>query len=253
MNDKNMFLTLTYNDKNLPDDGSLVKKDFQDFMKRLRKKICRYFHYNRDWIRHSVCVNPIRYYHCGEYGEKLGRPHYHALIFGYEFPDLKFWREINGQILWTSKLLEKTWDKGFCSVGAVTFASAAYVARYIMKKQNGPTSIDHYVDKQTGMLRLPEYTTMSRKPGLGFTWYQKYGDSDCHNEDFIPLLGGKKTKVPRYYDVLLSENDPEAHADIKEQRIATARYWADNNTPERLKVREYIQERKLQQLPRELS
>jgi len=33
------FLTLTYSDEFLPSDGTLVLKDFQDFMKRLRKRV----------------------------------------------------------------------------------------------------------------------------------------------------------------------------------------------------------------------
>ena len=81
LHEHNCFITLTYNDENLPLNGSLDLKHFQDFMKRLRKKV-------------SV---PIRYFHCGEYGSRLQRPHYHLLLFGLDFPDKKFWKMSRGK------------------------------------------------------------------------------------------------------------------------------------------------------------
>ena len=77
----------------------------------------------------------IRFFHCGEYGESTSRPHYHAIIFGYDFPDKKKWRTTDrGDILYRSPLLETLWDKGSSEIGSVTFESAAYVARYSLKK-----------------------------------------------------------------------------------------------------------------------
>ena len=72
MQDNNSFITLTYDDQNLPRHGSLDKTHFQKFMKRMRE---------------HLSPLKIRFYHCGEYGEKYTRPHYHSLIFGYDFPD----------------------------------------------------------------------------------------------------------------------------------------------------------------------
>lgn len=125
----NCFITLTYNDANLPSDKSLHYYDFQCFMKRLRKQ---------------YPGSKIRYYMCGEYGENFGRPHFHACIFGFNFDDLKLWKVQNKQKLYRSKKLEKLWDKGHSSVGTVTFESAAYVARYIMKKVTGDAAKNHY-------------------------------------------------------------------------------------------------------------
>ncbi len=246
MHDENSFITLTYNDQHLPKNGSLQVADFQLFLKRLRSKIS---------------PKKIRYYHCGEYGEKFSRPHYHALIFGHEFPDKRYWKSINGQKLFTSESLSRAWQyQGFCSIGSVTFESAAYVARYILKKQLGDSANGHYQKEgadtaTTGELYpvAPEYTTMSRRPGIGASWYKKYGRTDVHSEDFVPLANGKKTKTPKFYDSLLNEEDPVEFEIIRQNRLKTALYWADNNTPERLKVREYIQERKLKMLPRNLK
>ena len=150
MHEENSFVTLTYSDEHLPDGGRLVLDDFQRFFKRLRKRV-------------GV---PVRYYHCGEYGETFGRPHYHACIFGYGFPDRVLWSYSNGQPLYSSKELSDLWPYGHALIGEVTFDSAAYVARYIMKKVNGDRADEHYrrVDLDTGEIYQlpPEYTTMSR-------------------------------------------------------------------------------------------
>ena len=128
----NIFITLTYNDQNLPEHNTLVKKDFQDFMKRLRKKI------HSDQKKENILTkinNPtpkVRFFHCGEYGEKFGRPHYHAILFNHNFNDSKL---IPGQKnLSTSDTLKKLWGKGHVSIGDVTFQSASYVAGYVQKK-----------------------------------------------------------------------------------------------------------------------
>lgn len=124
----NCFVTLTYNDDFLPEDRSLHYRHFQLFMKRLRK-------------RHG---DGVRFYMCGEYGEKQGRPHYHACLFNFRFSDMRLWQERNGVKLYRSAELERLWPFGFCSVGEVTFESAAYVARYIMKKVTGDAAESHY-------------------------------------------------------------------------------------------------------------
>lgn len=236
------FLTLTYNEENLPNDHSLHKIHFQKFIRKLRRRL----------------PHKVRYYMCGEYGnpsednEYIARPHYHCLLFGYTYPDTKYWYTKNGQRLYTSELCEEDWERGFITIGNVSFESAAYVARYILKKQSG---IEPYVDDD-GCYRLPEYTGMSLKPGIGASWYEKYGQTDCHNHDTVHSLNQKtksirKSKPPRYYDALLDKIDPKSLELIKENRIATAQYWANNNTPDRLKIRESIQLKKLEHLHRD--
>lgn len=184
----------------------------------------------------------IRFYACGEYGEEFGRPHYHACLFNHTFPDQVPWKESNGETLYRSPQLEILWPYGYSSVGAVTFKSAAYVARYIMKKINGPLAESHYQG------RKPEFTSMSRRPGVGARWLEKYA-TDVYPDDFI-IINGKRVRPPRYYDQNFEIIEPEALEMIKRKRKENLRKHADNNTPERLLVREIIQLTKLQQLKR---
>lgn len=129
MHKQNCFITLTYNDENLPADKSLHYEDFQKFMKRLRRKF----------------GEGVRFYMCGEYGENLGRPHFHACLFGVDFADKKLWRKSpSGAFLYRSATLEQLWPFGYSSIGDVTFETAAYVARYIMKKITGEAAELHY-------------------------------------------------------------------------------------------------------------
>lgn len=234
----NSFVTLTYSDENLPPGNSLRKKDFQDFMKRLR--------FNNPGKR-------IRYFHCGEYGDQSDRPHYHACIFNHEFTDKKIYSVRDGVTLYISATLEKTWGLGFCTVGAVTFESAAYTARYIMKKVTGEKAAKHYqsMDPETGEIFEiePEYVTMSRKPGIGTLWYHKYKD-DVFPEDFI-ILNGRKMKPPRFYDGLY-EADEKAYRQLKSDRKKTAAKDAANQTRERLDVREKVKNAQVNQLKRTL-
>ncbi len=234
--DENTFITLTYDKKNLPPKGSLQVADLQKFFKRLRKNTKKSF----------------RYYACGEYGEKYARPHYHAILFGIAFPDRQYHSEKNGQVLYTSQELVRSWKKGFSSVGDVTFESAAYVARYVMKKITGEKSYETYqsCDEQTGELRsvIPEYQTQSLKPGLGNDWYKKY-KNDLYPDDFV-IIKGKKMKVPKYYDLLYQAENPAAFEVIKERRQAHAMSQSDDSSPERLYVREQVKSAQLRSLKR---
>ncbi|WP_445236462.1 rolling circle replication-associated protein [Escherichia sp. E4385] len=75
------------------------------------------------------------FFGCGEYGSKLERPHYHAIIFGYDFPD-KTLHKAGRFNLYRSSLLERCWTFGWSVVAAFSFESAAYVARYCVKKSH---------------------------------------------------------------------------------------------------------------------
>jgi len=239
LHEKNCFITLTYNDEFLPKNRSLCIDHFQKFMKRLRKK----FGAN------------IRFYHCGEYGSKYGRPHYHALLFNLDFSDKKLWKIVNEQKLYTSKILEELWPFGFSTVGTATFESAAYVARYIMKKVNGTAADSHYerVDPDTGeVYRLKsEYTTMSRRPGIGKNWFEKF-KKDVFPSDQV-VLKGRAMRPPRYYDIQFEIDDEKAMSRIKTIRKKNSKKHIDNNTPERLNVRERVQLARLALLPRSVD
>lgn len=215
MHDQNSFLTLTYNDKHLPDNESLVLEDFQKFMKRLRKH-----------IKDKVDDRTIKYFHCGEYGELKGRPHYHAIIFGFEFSDTRFLRRSkSGYDLYTSDTLDSLWKKGYCQIGEVTFDSCAYVARYITKKLgygDKPEWQKKYIEKygldlQTGeILKKEEYITMSRREGIGKGWFEKY-HSDIYPEGILNRKGFE-CKPPKYYDDKFEILDPKEYEKLKKRR-----------------------------------
>jgi hypothetical protein len=235
MHEKSCFITLTFNQEELDkrsNPASVDVRDFQLFMKRLRKK-----HKN------------IRFFHCGEYGEQNKRPHYHALIFGYEFPDRKLWQTRNKQKYYRSEELEKLWPYGHVVIGEVTFTSCAYVARYIMKKQKGKNAEEHYFNKETGELIEPEYCTMSRKPGIGYDWFKKF-KTDVYPNDYC-VINGKKIRPPRYYDNLLSEEEKE---EIKNKRKEKAPevYAEYDERMDRLFVQEQVKITQLQRLIRDI-
>ena len=223
LHEDNCFLTLTYDDAHLPDNGGLNKRHFQLFMKKLRK---------------SIAPKKVRYYMCGEYGEATARPHYHAIIFGHWFTDQAFlFNTANGHAVYTSPTLRKLWKYGHVTMGTVTFESAAYVARYIMKKVTGEKAEEHYkrVDPDTGEVHsiAPEYTAMSRRPGIGRDWYDKYAD-DVFPSDTV-VMRGQPMRPPRFYDNLYADADV-----IKAQRKKEALKHSENNTTNRLRVREEV-------------
>ncbi len=193
------MITLTYNDEFLPWCGSICKDHVQKFWKRLRK----------------LHNGPIRYYMCGEYGTGFMRPHYHALVFGCCFPKRELWKVNNGIKLYRSPVLESLWTKGFSTVGEVTFESAAYVARYILKKITGEPGDLHYKG------RSPEKTWMSRRPGIGKPWFEKFS-SDVYPSDEVLLRGKIKCRPPKYYDNLFDVQDPAAYRVVKHKRIRRA-------------------------------
>lgn len=205
MHDENCFITLTYSDDHLPHGETLVKSDFQKFMKRLRKKI-----------------GAVRFFHCGEYGETTLRPHYHALLFGWRPDDPELFATEGEIRTYTSKNLTDVWGMGHATFGELTFESAAYVSRYCTKKVTGDLAEAHYTfyHTETGEIfqRLPEYSTQSRRPGIGKPWLDRYG-SDVTTHDEV-VLRGRAMRPPRYYDKVFEHTDPQTWETIASAREA---------------------------------
>lgn len=237
--DHNHFITLTYSDANLPASKSVDVGTFQSFMKKFRNEY----------------GSGIRYFHCGEYGDKLARPHYHALLFNVKISDLIPWKKSARHLLYVSPKLTELWGLGYCYLGAVTFQSSAYVARYITKKVNGPISEEHYtrIHPETGEVYqvMPPYVTMSRRKGLGEKWLEKNW-KEVYPADFI-VMENKKISPPRYYDKWLEANYPEIWRKVRSARMRNAEKHSENNTPERLLVRETVQQRRMSLLLRDLE
>lgn len=227
MHDSSCFITLTYDAEHCPFPPSLDYPEFQRFMKRLRK-----------------AVRPVRFFVAGEYGDEGGRPHFHACLFGHDFPDRVLWSNLDsGHELYRSAQLESLWPFGFSSVGELSFESAAYVARYVMKKITGDLADEHYafVDRETGEVsaRVPEFCHMSLKPGIGGAWFERFSSDVYNGHDFV-VVNGRKCKPPRYFDKLLRRVDRRQYDFIKSDRAEAGYLRRSDSTDSRLAVREAV-------------
>lgn len=229
--DSNRFATLTYSDEGLPASRSLEYRDFQLFMKRLRREF-------RGVSSGPEGNFPLRFFCAGEYGTRRLRPHYHAILFNLKLPDEA--RLMNGSM--RSEILEQLWRKGTVQLDDVTPRSAAYVAGYSVKKVYGPRADAYYEDVvhlETGEVtrRRPEFVAMSLKPGIGAGWYEKYG-KDLFPHDFA-VQEGRRYKVPRYYwDKFKESADAGVVEELEFRRLQRAQERRSDSTPERRAVRE---------------
>lgn len=232
LHEQNCFITLTYDDNHVPcgdKNYTLVPRDLQLFFKRFRKK-----------------CGELRFYACGEYGDQTHRPHYHACVFGYDFPDKVLHPSSSENPIYTSKILQSLWPYGYVTIGAVTFESAAYVARYIMKKQLGRGK--KYYEKN-GI--EPEFVRMSRKPGIGLKWYELY-KNDVFPHDYMVIRNGVKIKPPKYYYSKYELTNPIEYAIIKEKSKKEAEKRASENTRKRLNAKRTIKIQQITTLKRSL-
>ena len=181
--DKTYFITLTYNDDYCP--VSLNKRDVQLFLKRLRKE-----------------VGKFRYFLVGEYGGTTFRPHYHLIIFGIDFYKYgaSHFEIKNGNQYFSSKLIEKIWDKGFNFVSkCFSGSSFAYVCQYANKKL-GRKKADKRLLRDHDI--IPEFVLMSRKPGIGYNFYKR-NEKDIENNGYV-IFNGQKYYLPRYFKKLIN-------------------------------------------------
>lgn len=238
----NVFVTLTYSNKYLPSDYSVDLRHWQLFFKKLR---------------FSLEPKKLRFYMCAEYGEETLRPHYHAIIFNHDFNDKVLYSMERENKLYTSPQLTKLWPYGLATLGDVTFESAAYVARYVTKKITifGPS--DHITRRHYTRLHpltktlhtvQPEFSTMSRRPGLGFNWLTKFR-SDVYPSDEV-IARGRRMRPPRFYDSKLTEEELEL---LKRRRKASGLKHKPDQTPARLRVRALVRDARIKSLKRSLK
>jgi len=225
MHKRNSFITLTYNDENLPENQSLCPADVTAFVKKLRK---------------ALHPHKIKTFGGMEYGDKKGRPHYHLIIFGEDFTfDTKFYKWKKGNALFTSKTLSDAWGKGFCSVGSLTYDSAIYVCKYVTKSKTSYESDHKYTKMIDGqkVKVIPEGSVaMSRRPGIGKTWFEKFFN------DIFPFdkmrVKNHEVQPPRYYTKLYKKLDPQkcnAMTDLRSKEAA--KEYGDPNYRQKLKTK----------------
>lgn len=211
----NVFLTLTYDDEHLPSNGSLCPEHMVKFLKRLRRRY----------------VHQIRFFQCGEYGEKLQRPHHHVILFNHDFDDKRLLRSGGDKNrLYESKELSRLWPYGMHSIGAVTFQTAGYIARYTLKKVD--TGADEWYN---GKVR--EYLTMSRRPGIGRSWIEMFA-KQVYKRDQV-IVNGCVSKPTRYYDEVAAKMMPDRMERIKLRRRALGSK-NEHNSGRRLIEREEV-------------
>ena len=232
--ESNLFITLTYDDDHLPlsetvdENGeplmvsTLVKEDLQLFWKRLRKYLYDEKKRSNPKITWSDAPK-IRYLACGEYGsdKNTHRPHYHAIVFGLELPDLKFYtKNQTGDYLYTSDILNSIWKQGYCIVGEATHESIGYVARYVTKKKYGQ---DAEFYKRLNI--IPEFLTMSRKPGIGREYYEEHKkDLFEKTRYFFPTRDGSGSAAPSRYFNDLFERDFDTESVLLRKNNLKAMY-----------------------------
>lgn len=203
------FVTLTYDEENLPAGRTLKKSDLQLFWKKLRK---------------SLGERKIRYLACGEYGEEKRRPHYHAIIFGMKpckcraLPDQSCKDK-------DRMLIFKAWGKGGVPIcGTMTYKSARYVVSYILKAL--------YMRSNLDLELVKPFLVMSR--GIGLRYASDHYDQIKRTGRMT--VEGVPVRIPRYYIKKL-ELEPEDFWRFednagKKQPASKRRYVWTGNLPD---------------------
>ncbi len=214
LHEHSQFITLTIDEKHLNEHEEIRPRDLSAFVKTLRKTQQR----------------RISYYACGEYGELTARPHYHAILFGYRPEDRDMGFDTSRPDVWRSQTLSDIWGRGICEGGAVTMASAQYVAGYMRKKlkQRHQCRTDKH-----GVLKQEEFARMSRRPAIGLNWIKKYW-WDVYPRDFV-VVDGYEAKPPRYYDKYMQFTDDKGGTqerrdlfeEVQQQRYLNAEHLSE--------------------------
>lgn len=232
--DQNCFITLTYDEDHVPlrsdpentdyAKGTLQMKDLQNFLKGLRRKLNEIPKEKRTgrkryYSKEDPEFRNFRYFACGEYGDNSGRPHYHICLFGYMPADIERYASSElGFDYFTSKELNDIWKKGFVVVADATWETAAYTARYVLKKVTNK-EMDFYLENNVD----PPFLNMSRRPGIGYNYYE--GHKKCYatiSKTYLKTPNGPKPIGSiRYFDEKLKVDDPFTYDYLHDQRAKT--------------------------------
>lgn len=218
MHERACFITLTYNNSSLPHDGSVNRFHYQEFVRALRRRGYKF-----------------KYMFCGEYGARLGRPHYHAIIFGEDFKTGSVPAPVAQSAdypLYMNDKVTDLWAKGHVVIGSVSFASIQYVAKYVTKKITGEMARDHYKGK------LPEFMQPSLKPAIGAVWFDKFESDVYPHDEFI--FEGKRLRPPRYFQKRYAKKYPDKALDLSVKRENVAMLRNHLNDPMKLAARKAI-------------
>lgn len=222
--DEVWFITLTYDEEHVPGlilgTGEIVRKaqytwkpgkerpesvqslwypDIQNFLKRLRK----------------AYRGKLRYFIAGEYGEQTARPHYHMILYGWRPDDLKQLYKIHHNGYYTSKWLENLWGMGQIQIAQAEPATYRYVAGYVTKKMYEIEGVKQNVYSDMGQQK--PFAKMSLKPGLGDSYYQEHKD-EIWQKGYIQCTNGKRAQIPRYYEKMMEQENPQKLWEIKRER-----------------------------------
>lgn len=222
----NYFITLTYDDDHLPiadnivlgdkiwentgaitwGEGTLWLEHWDKFKKDLRNHL-------QNHKNHTG----MQYFMCGEYGENTHRPHYHAILMNCPLDLNQFYDfhiDERYKMHWKTPELEKLWPYGMIDVAEVEWSSAAYVARYCMKKLHTKNT-EEYCEEG----KLPEFTRMSRK--IGRKYYNEHKDEIYKNDEVVMKTVKGNTgriKPPKAWDKLFEAEHPEEMDMIRTSR-----------------------------------
>lgn len=220
----NTFLTLTYDDDNLPEGLQIT--DMQRFWKRLRKAVPEKF----------------KHFYCGEYGDRTKRPHYHAAVMGLNpIGDEKKWDNESH----TSAKLNEIWGNGIVTTAELTPARMAYVAGYVLKKA-GYKRQHFLIQGEDGIPIEVQAPFRRMSQGIGRQWLGKYQEDLKHG---YVQTDERKQRIPRYYRDILDKQNPHLAAYIK-QNLDDERQMRPPPDRERNKAAEIIRTQQIKRAKR---
>lgn len=227
----NYFITLTYEDSNIiipqywamSDTGEIIENPGTWTGTLSKYHAQRFIRSLKEHFRTKYNHTGMKYYIVGEYGSAAHtqRPHYHAILLNCpEIPLEVIGSNKQRQTYYTNEKIANIWNKGFITIGNVTWDSISYVAGYVNKKRFGKKAIHDYDIKG----KIPEFALMSN--GIGKKYYEEH-KSEIYENDEIITSKGKSVKPPGYYDRLLEKDDPELLYAIKQKREKITAYETD--------------------------